>query len=188
MTNHPNLIESLRTARARGERPTAPGAYLTGANLTDANLTRANLSGANLTDANLTRANLTRANLTDANLTRANLWRTNLTGADLTDADLTGADLTGVRGGVLAIPCGIPSGAVIFVPTPDGWTLRVGCWTGTVADLRTRIATDDDWPEATGNEATRRRPILAALCDLADAHIAYHANVVPALAKKWGAS
>ena len=218
MTNHPDLIKSLRTARARGEQPSAPaadltdanlthadltGAYLTGANLTHANLTRTNLTRANLTRTNLTRANLTdanlthadlwRTNLTDANLTHADLWRTNLTGADLTGADLTrayltGADLTGVQGGVLAIPCGIPSGAVILVPTPDGWTLRVGCWTGTVTDLRTRIATDDDWPEATGNEVPRRRPILTALCDLADAHIAYNADVVPVLTEKWGAS
>ncbi len=39
----PDLIESLRTARERGVRPSAPGANLSGANLT-----RANLYGADL--------------------------------------------------------------------------------------------------------------------------------------------
>ena len=37
--------ESLRTARARGVRPSAPGADLYGADLTRANLTGANLTG-----------------------------------------------------------------------------------------------------------------------------------------------
>ena len=119
------IIESLRTAHERGERPSAPG---------------------------------------------ANLWGANLWGAD---------------GGILAVPCGLPSGQALLIPTPGGWVFRVGCWVGTVEDLRILIATDD-WPEARGNEITRRRPILTALCDLADAHMVYHADVVPALAQKWG--
>jgi hypothetical protein len=44
-----DLIESLRTARARGVRPSAPGADLTRADLTGADLYGANLTGANLT-------------------------------------------------------------------------------------------------------------------------------------------
>ncbi len=41
-----DLIESLRTARARGVRPSAPGAYLYGADLSGADLDGANLRGA----------------------------------------------------------------------------------------------------------------------------------------------
>ena len=166
-----DLIESLRTARARGDQPSAPGA----------DLTRANLRGANLRGADLRGADLRRAGLT-----RADLRRADLRGADLRGAYLWGANLWGTYGGILAVPCGLPSGQVILVPTPDGWTLIVGCWTGTVESLRDLIATDEDWPEARGDEVARRRPILAALCDLADAHMVYHADVVPALTERWG--
>ena len=131
-----DLIESLRTARARGDQPSAPGA--------------------------------------------------NLQGANLRGADLWGANLWGADGDILAVPCGLPSGQALLVPTPGGWVFRVGCWVGTVEDLRILIAADDGWPEATGDEVARRRPILTALCDLADAHMAYNADVVPALAQKWG--
>ena len=48
------LIESLRTARARGERPTVErGADLGGANLRGADLGGANLGGADLRDAKM---------------------------------------------------------------------------------------------------------------------------------------
>ena len=57
------LIESLLTARERGERPVAEwGADLRGADLRGANLRGANLWGANLRGANLRDANLRGAN------------------------------------------------------------------------------------------------------------------------------
>lgn len=46
-------ITALRTARERGERPSAPGANLRGADLRGANLRGANLRDANLCGANL---------------------------------------------------------------------------------------------------------------------------------------
>ena len=57
------LIESLLTARERGERPVAER----DANLRDADLWDANLRGANLRGADLRDANLWGANLRDAN-------------------------------------------------------------------------------------------------------------------------
>ena len=57
------LIESLRTARARHEQPTAEwGANLRGADLWGANLRGADLRGADLRGANLRGANLWGAN------------------------------------------------------------------------------------------------------------------------------
>jgi uncharacterized protein YjbI with pentapeptide repeats len=162
---------------------------LSGANLTGANLSGANLTGANLTGVNLTGANLTGANLTGANLTGANLTGANLTGANLTGANLTGANLTGASGGVLAVD-GLPSGPVRLAPTPDGWSLRVGCWgagtaTYSPAALRDLIA-GTDWPEAEGDEQDRRRPGLAAVADLCDAHAAANPDLIANLAKRWG--
>ncbi len=158
------VLRIVREAQGRGERP----------NLRGADLTRANLSGADLTGADLTRADLTRANLRWADLRWANLrW-----------ADLRWADLTGASGGVLAID-GLPSGSARLAPTPDGWSLRVGCWVGTVEALRTLIA-GTDWPEAEGDEQDRRRPGLAAVADLCDAHAAANPDLIADLAKRWG--
>lgn len=98
---------------------------------------------------------------------------------DYTLADLRGADLWG--GFRLD---GLPSGQVTMVPTPDGWHLRVGCWTGTVEALRTLAHSDNGWPQAVGDEITRRRPGLLALCDLLDAHQVLHADA--AVREKWG--
>ncbi len=125
-----------------------------------------------------------RANLYGANLHGANLRRANLYGANLYEANLRGANLSGALGGLLAID-GLPSGGARLAPTPDGWSLRVGCWVGTTASLRALIA-GTDWPEAQGAEQDRRRPGLAALADLCDAHAAAHPDLVPALAEKWG--
>ncbi len=102
-----DLVESLRTARARGERPSAPNADLRNANLRYADLRYAdlryadlegaNLEGANLEGANLRGANLEGANLEGANLRGANLRGANLRGADLEGANLEGADLWGAN-------------------------------------------------------------------------------------------
>ncbi len=153
---------------------------LTGADLTGANLWRANLRYADLTDANLRYADLTGADLTGANLRGADLW-----GANLRDANLRGADLWGAHWMGLQIT-GLPSGQIVLTPTPDGWELRVGCWVGTIDDLRTLIVQDHGWPEAEGKEIERRRPGLQAVLNLIDAHIALHPNVINELKTKWG--
>jgi hypothetical protein len=160
-------------------------ADLLGADLRKANLWRADLSGADLRGAYLTGANLRGANLLGANLGKANLWRADLRGAYLRGAYLTGANLGGVDWDGLQIT-GLPSGQIVLIPTPDGWELRVGCWAGTIDGLRTLIAQDDGWPEAEGDEITRRRPGLQAALALIDAHIALHPNVINQLKTKWG--
>ena len=125
-----------------------------------------------------------RPNLRGANLSEANLRWANLYGANLCGANLRGANLNGASGGVLAID-GLPSGSARLAPTPDGWSLRVGCWVGTVEALRTLIA-GTDWPEAEGDEQDRRRPGLAAVADLCDAHAAANPDLIADLAKHWG--
>ena len=131
-------------------------------------------------------ADLHGADLRWADLRGANLRGADLRWADLRGADLNGADLRGAAGGLLAID-GLPSGSVRLAPTPDGWALRVGCWAGTTDGLRALIA-GTDWPEARGEEQGLRRPGLAALADLCDAHIAMWPDLVPGLAKQWGAT
>ena len=198
------VLRIVREAQGRGERPNLSEANLNGANLSWANLHGANLSEANLNGANLNGANLRWANLRWANLIWANLYGANLCGADLCGADLSEADLrganlswanlseanlNGARGGVLAID-GLPSGPVRLIPTLDGWSLRIGCWgDGTAtygpAALRDLIA-GTDWPEAEGEEQDRRRPGLAAVADLCDAHAAANPDLIADLAKRWG--
>ena len=184
-------FDQLVEARERGERPVAPGADLTGANLRDANLRGADLRGADLTDANLRNANLRGADLRNANLRGANLG-----GADLTDADMTGADLRGanLRGANLTWAAsaariihlaGLPSGETIFMPTPTGWYLTVGCWEGELEDFKTLIASDEGWPAARGDEVTRRRPSLQAVAALCEAHVGLHPNIIDELAIYW---
>ena len=184
-------FDQLVEARERGERPVAPGADLTRANLRDANLRGADLRGADLTDANLRNANLRGADLRNANLTGANLG-----GADLTDADMTGVNLrnANLRGANLTWAAsaariihlaGLPSGETIFMPTPGGWYLTVGCWEGEMEDFKTLIASDEGWPAARGDEVTRRRPSLQAVAALCEAHVGLHPNIIDELANKW---
>ena len=156
-----DVVESLRTARARGVRPEAPGANLRRANLRDANLSGASLWCANLRDANLRRADLS----------GANLW-----GANLRDA------------GVVALGA-TPSGNALIYPTPDGWAMCVGCWKGSPDELRSLIDQEHGWPEAsTTAERAHRRPYLALVLAHADLVMAEHPDLVPALAERWGAS
>ena len=65
---------------------------------------------------------------------------------------------------------GLPSGIVTMFPTTDGWTLTIGCWSGTVDELEAMIA-GDDWPESEGDEQVLRRPGLEALVTLCRAHV-----------------
>ena len=184
-------FDQLVGARERGERPVAPDANLRDANLRDANLRGADLRGADLCGANLRNANLRGADLRNANLRDANLG-----GADLTDADMTGANLRGanLRGANLTWAAsaariihlaGLPSGETIFMPTPTGWYLTVGCWEGELEDLKTLIASDEGWPAARGDEVTRRRPSLQAVAALCEAHVGLHPNIIDELAIYW---
>ena len=196
-----DVVESLRTARARGVRPEAPGANLRRADLRDANLSGASLWCANLRDANLRRADLSGANLSGADLRRANLRGADLRGADLRDADLRDADLRGASlwganlwganlrdAGVVALGA-TPSGNALIYPTPDGWAMCVGCWKGSPDELRSLIGQEHGWPEAsTTAERAHRRPYLALVLAHADLVMAEHPDLVPALAERWGAS
>lgn len=169
-------------AREKGERPAlhgieAPGAHLRGIDLHSAVLIRANLRCADLTAADFTSADLRGVDLTGADLARANLRSANLAGADLAGADLTlatldGANLDCARGLPVLSINGMPSGHLVLLPTPAGWRLSIGCWRGTPAELRELIARDD-WPSrCNAAERDRRRPMLTAAADAADAFIA----------------
>ena len=169
-------FDQLVGARERGERPVAPRA-----DLRDANLRDANLRGADLRDANLRWANLTGANLRGANLRGANLRGADLTGANLRWANLTGA----ARAARILHLEGLPSGETIFMPTPTGWYLTVGCWEGNLEDFKALIAREEGWPEARGAEVTRRRPSLQAVVALCEAHMRLHPKIIEELAEKW---
>ena len=155
------------------------GKSLRDANLRDADLRNAYLRDADLRDANLRYADLRNADLRYADLRYADLWN-----ADLRDADLRSADLRGVRE-VLSITS-LPSGHATLMPTPGGWQLRVGCWTGSTAELRELIAQDTGWPEAEGEQVTARRPMLAALADMCDAWATDQQHILDAVTTKWG--
>ena len=185
-----SVVDDLRTARSRGERPAAPWAYLRGADLCGANLRGAYLRDANLCGANLCDANLRGAYLRDANLRGAYLRGANLRGANLRGASLYGADLRGanLRGADLCLQVtGLPSGQAVLYPTRDGWALIVGCWTGTPDTLRTLIAGETGWPEASATQRIERRPGLGLLADLCDDHIKRQPGVIEDLAQRWPA-
>lgn len=206
--NREDVLQIIREARDRHEIPDLRRANLHGADLHGANLRGSDLRGADLDGANLCGANLRRADLDGANLRAANLRGSDLDGADLDvadlrdanlgvadlrDANLRGANLTGASmwGANLHLTSweglaidGLHPYRCLLVPTPGGWQVTIGCWTGTVTQLRDMIA-GDDWPESTGDEITRLRPRLAAFCDLCDAHIAAHPGVIDDLTARW---
>ena len=142
-------------------------ANLRGANLRGADLSYANLSHANLYDANLRGAGLSYASLYDANLSHANLSGANLYGADLYGADLRGANMRGadlrgasLRGASLdettglvwarSGPCGIgPRDILGWWSTAEGLVIEAGCFRGSPAALRARVAAGGwRWPAA----------------------------------------
>ena len=129
------------------------------------------IMGRSLSGTDLYAADLRGADLRGADLSTADLYS-----ADLRHTDLCGADLRGAR---VTEPCILsmptPSGWVTLVPSSLVWELRVGCWACPPDTLRTLIA-GDDWPEAEGSERDRRRPILAAVADICDAHVAYYGS------------
>lgn len=167
-------------------------ADLSNADLSNANLPNANLRGANLRDADLQGAYLWGADLHGSDLHGSDLLNANLHGADLHGADLWGADLRGAnlwganRWGGMPIQAG-RSGSGFFVPTPDGWRLTIGCWENkTVDDLRDLIEDRVEWPQASGRERERRRPMLVAVLALCEAHMVLHEGLIGILADKWG--
>ena len=179
------------------------GANLQGENLQDtdlqgANLGNANLQGADLRNADLRDADLQGADLRYANLRYANLWGTDLEGADLQGANLGNANLryanlrdANLRDANLwgGMAISTPSGSGYFIPTAEGWRITIGCWSNkTLDELRALVETDVDWPEATGVERDRRRPILAAQLALCEAHAEYHTDKLTTAVEKWGAN
>ena len=175
------VLRIVSEARAEGKRPD-----LSNANLTSTNLGYASLHDANLPLANLSGANLTDAGLADADLSGADLSNADLTDANLTDADLRDANLRGAWWGGLATD-GLHRYRCLLTPTPDGWVTRIGCWAGTIPELRELIE-GGDWPESGEKVQERLRPLLRLWCDLADAHTNSRPHVIPDLTKRWGES
>ena len=194
-----NALRAVEEARERGVRPDLRGvdlsyAYLCGADLAEADLVGANLTDADLQGADLFGADLRHSDLISAHLQEADLQGENLDGANLQEADLICANLTGVDLSYanladtwwdgLAID-GLHPCRILLLPTPGGWRMTVGCWSGTPDELRVLIAQDDGWPEARGGEITRRRPLLEAALHVVDAHIAGHPDVIDELKERW---
>lgn len=175
------VIAIVAAARIKGERPNLHGLDLSGIDLSNVDLSHADLRNANLICTNLRGADLTGAILRGAILRGAILH-----GAVLTNADLTGADLRKMILTALFLD-GLPSGQLIFIPTPDGWHLTIGCWTGTTDTLREMIA-GDNWPEAMDEEIAERRPMLIGAADMCDAFAVAHPdalNEVKKTAEYW---
>lgn len=105
-----------------------------------------------------------------ADLTYADLRDADLRDADLTRANLRGADLTNANGRPLRIQ-GLDSGNLVLSYANDSWQIQIGCWKGTIQELRELIAKNNGWPGATKEEIPIRRPILAAVATLCEAHI-----------------
>ena len=185
----------LRDAKLHGVN--LSGSDMTGAIMSRADLRHADMSDTKLCYVNIRGAYLYRANMRDANFRGASLFQADLYRADLRDADLFSANLsradlsytilTGANVVGLFLD-GLPSGHLAFVPTPKGWQLTIGCWSGTTTELREMIAKDEDWPGAEGEEITERRPMLEAAADMCDSYAnanPYAVADVKAAADRW---
>lgn len=160
------------------------GVYMPGTDLRLADLDDADLYDAKLYAADLYRATLLGANLSHADLGGVDLRDARLNSANLLCANLDGAALQNNNAGILTVD-GVHPYRAELVPTPKGWGLTIGCWNGTIDELRELIAQDRGWPEATGEDITNRRPVLETIADLCDLHIARHAGLIDDLAKRW---
>lgn len=126
------------------------------------------------------------ANFHYAYFRRSVFTRGSMHGVNFTSATFYGYELfSGVRG-IFSFDAGA-SGNAVMVPMPNGtWRLYVGCWSGTPAELRTLIA-GDSWPSGCNKaERDRRRPILSAIADLAEAQGEYHEYLLDSVVRKWG--
>ncbi|WP_130865820.1 pentapeptide repeat-containing protein [Acidipropionibacterium timonense] len=193
--NRDEVLSICKQALEKGGRPNLSYANLSyaileGADLHGVDLSYADLSYADLSYADLHGANLRYADLSDAilegadlhgvDLSYADLSYAYLSGADLRDADLSGADLWRTAWDGLCVD-GLLRGRCLLIPTPHGWVVQAGEWSGAVDQLRQRTAHDDDAPDAI---AVVRR-LHAAFCDMCDAHIAEHPHVIDDLATRW---
>lgn len=88
------VLEIVRVAKEKGERPDFSTVDLSGLDLSEVELTRANFSAADLSAANLSRANLSMSYLNRADLRMAKLNGANLGMAYLNGSDLGGADFS----------------------------------------------------------------------------------------------
>ena len=162
-------------------------ADLRSANLRSADLRFANLRLADLRSADLRSADLRSADLRSANLRSANLRSADLRSADLRSANLRSADLRSAN--LSSTSClsvtGLPSGHAILAPLPTGWRLTVGCWSGTITELRELITRDEGWPEAEGDQIIARRPMLAALADMCDAWVVDNTDILGRVQETW---
>lgn len=158
------------------------GARMSQATFPDADLRRATLDYADLYRAYFYRADMRDADFRGANLRGADLYRADMRGADLFSANLRDADLfytVLIDANLIGlITDGLPSGHLIFIPTPEGWHLTIGCWDGTTDELREMISKDYDWPGAEGEQITERRPMLEAAADMCDAYANAHPDAV----------
>lgn len=111
--------------------------------------------------------------------------RPDLSGANLRGVDLSGANMCDARWDGLVID-GLHPHRILLIPTPDGWWMTIGCWSGTPDELQ-ELIDGDDWPDAVGVEITRRRPLLEAALCVVDAHIAARPDVINDLKEKWTA-
>ena len=143
---------------------------------------RANLSFADLGSADLSFADLSSADLSFADLSSADLRSADLRSADLRSANLRSADLRSTS--CLSVT-GLPSGHAILAPLPTGWRLTVGCWSGTITELRELITRDEGWPEAEGDQIIARRPMLAALADMCDAWVVDNTDILGRVQETW---
>ena len=212
--NREGLERIVREERAAGNRPNLVGMDLSGAKLYGIDLWNVDLSGADLSGAVLTGAHLSQAELNSTKLVGADLRQADLRHADLKYADLRNADLSyaDMRSANLSaahlhranlneahlfyadiakadfeclVISRLPSGTLNLVPTPEGWHIHLGCWDGTVSELREMIAGDDDWPEAEGSEVEYRRPYIEAALALCELHMKDNNEAIDALAEKW---
>ena len=102
--------------------------------------TRFALEKATQARANLARAYLARAYLAVANLAGANLAGANLARANLAGANLDGAYLIGDRPVFQIGPIGSRCSYFVAFVTDQGTKLRAGCFFGSVAEFREKLA------------------------------------------------
>lgn len=113
-------------------------------------------------------ADLAGADLRDADLTGAVLRDADLAGANLAGACLTGALVHCAQGIISATGIGSARRTVYAWRGPDGWTVQAGCWEGTTASLRERVARNP-WRGQPEKDIALWAAQYVAFCDMVDA-------------------